>query len=95
MIKLIIPFLEIYVQPYSCKINEYNIFKEICIRSEAGDQKSKESLIEMVKLAYTYKGKGKERMRSLEQVLQIIEDKSKERELRLTNRIKEPSETTR
>jgi hypothetical protein len=49
----------------------------------------------MVKLAYTYKGKGKERMRSLEQVLQIIEDKSKERELRLSNRIKEPSETTR
>jgi len=88
MISLIIPFLDKYVQPYSCKKNEYYIFKELCIRSEAGGQKSKESLIEMVKLAYTYKGKGKERIRSLEEVINIIEYKAKERELRLSNRNK-------
>jgi hypothetical protein len=80
MISLIIPFLEKYVQPYSCKKKEYFIFKEICIRSEAGGQKSKESLIDMVTLAYTYKGKGKERMRSLAQVIQIIQEKAKERD---------------
>ena len=79
MITLIIPFLEKYVQPYSCKKKEYQIFKEICFKSEAGGQRSKKSLIEMVKLAYTYKGKGKERMRTLEEVIKIIEKKAKER----------------
>jgi len=33
MISLIIPFLEKYVQPFSCEQNEYNIFKEICFSS--------------------------------------------------------------
>ena len=79
MIELIIPFLEKYVQPFSCKKNEYLIFKEICVKSEGGAQKHKESLIELVKLAYTYKGKGKERIRSLEQVIEIIEEKAKKR----------------
>jgi hypothetical protein len=86
MISLIIPFLEKYVQPYSCKRKEYEIFKEICIKTEAGGQKTKDSLIDLVKLAYTYKGKGKERIRSLEQVIKIIEDKASS---------KVPSETTR
>ena len=43
--------------------------------SEAGGQKNKESLIEMVKIAYTLIGKGKGRKRTLSEVLDIISDK--------------------
>ena len=73
---LVIPFLEKYVQPYSCKTKEFQIFKDICLRSELGHQKSKETLIEMVKLAYTLSGKGKNRKRTLEEVIEIINDKT-------------------
>ena len=65
IIKHVIPFLETYVQPYSCKTNEYQIFKQLVLMSEAGGQKNKETLIEMVKIAYTLIGKGKGRKRTL------------------------------
>jgi hypothetical protein len=68
--------LDIYVQPFSCKKNEYNIFKKIVLDSAAGNQKKKDTLIEMVKLAYTLQGKGKNRKRSLTEILEIINDKS-------------------
>lgn len=77
IIEHVIPFLEVYVQPYSCKTKEYLIFKKICLDSAEGKQKNKESLIDMVKLAYTLEGKGKGRKRELLEILQIIEDKSK------------------
>ena len=43
--------------------------------SAAGGQKNKETLIEMVKIAYTLIGKGKGRKRTLSEVLDIINDK--------------------
>ncbi len=59
IIELVLPFLETYVQPYSCKKNEYAIFKKLVLDSAAGHQKQKDTLIEMVKFAYTLTGKGK------------------------------------
>jgi hypothetical protein len=75
IIKHVIPFLETYVQPYSCKKQEYQLFKQLVLMSEAGGQKNKETLIEMVKIAYTLIGKGKGRKRTLSEVLAIINDK--------------------
>jgi hypothetical protein len=75
IIEHIIPFLETYVQPFSCKKDEYKIFHTLVFNSAAGHQKNKETLIEMVKLAYTLQGKGKVRKRTLDEVLLIIDDK--------------------
>ena len=76
IIKHVIPFLDTYVQPFSCKTEEYSIFKQIVIQSSLGGQKEKDSLIEMVKLAYTLQGKGKNRKRELSEILKIIENKT-------------------
>jgi hypothetical protein len=57
--------LETYVQPFSCKTTEYKIFLQLVLNSEGGHQTQKETLIEMVKLAYTLSGKGKNRKRPL------------------------------
>lgn len=76
IIKSVIPFLETYVQPFSGKRNEYLIFKEIVYLSSEGKQREKESLIEMVKLAYQLQGKGNNRKRELSEVLKIIQDKN-------------------
>lgn len=75
MINIVIPFLEKYVQPFSCKTNEFNIFKEIVYKLESGGYKNQDTLIEMVKLAYSYQGKGKYRKRTLDEVIEIIKDK--------------------
>jgi LAGLIDADG endonuclease len=75
IIKYVLPFLETYVQPFSCKTIEYSIFKEIVISSSMGNQKNKDTLIEMIKLAYKLEGKGKNRKRQLNEILEIIEDK--------------------
>ena len=75
IIKHVMPFLETYVQPYSCKKQEYQLFKQLVLMSEAGAQKNKETLIDMVKIAYTLIGKGKGRKRTLSEVLEIINDK--------------------
>jgi LAGLIDADG DNA endonuclease family protein len=75
ILERVIPFLEIYVQPFSCKRDEYSVFKQICILSSEGKQKDKDSLIEIVKLAYLYQGKGKGRKRGLQEVLEIIQNK--------------------
>ena len=75
IIKHVMPFLETYVQPYSCKKQEYQLFKQLVLMSEAGGQKNKETLIEMVKIAYTLIGKGKGRKRTLSEILHIINDK--------------------
>lgn len=78
IIEKVLPFLETYVQPFSCKKKEFTVFKKLVLDSEAGNQKQKDTLIEMVKLAYTLtgKGKGKGRKRTLLEVLEIINDKS-------------------
>ena len=44
--------------------------------SEAGGQKDKQTLIEMVKIAYTLIGKGKGRKRELSELLEIIDNKT-------------------
>ena len=75
IIKHVMPFLETYVQPYSCKKQEYQLFKQFVLMSGAGAQKNKETLIDMVKIAYTLIGKGKGRKRTLSEVLEIINDK--------------------
>ena len=75
IIKEVLPFLDRYVQPFSCKKEEYLLFSELVLRSEKGDQKNKNSLIEMVKLAYSLSGKGKGRKRPLSEILDLIENK--------------------
>ena len=50
--------------------------KEIVLSSSMGNQKNKDTLIEMVKLAYKLEGKGKNRKRQLNEILEIIEDKN-------------------
>ena len=77
IIKEVIPFLETYVIPFSCKTEEYSIFKQIVLESSEGKQRNKDSLIELVKLAYTLQGKGKQRKRELSEILLIIDDKKK------------------
>lgn len=76
IIDKVIPFLETYVQPFSCKKDEYNLFVDLVSKSAAGHQKSKDTLIEMVKLTYQLQGKGKVRKRTLDEVLDIIKDKN-------------------
>jgi hypothetical protein len=76
LIEHVIPFLDTYVQPYSCKKEEYLVFKQICLTSSEGKQRDKESLIQMVKLAYTFQGKGKGRKRELCEIIEIIENKT-------------------
>src|ERR1700742_1664025 len=75
IIKYVIPFLETYVQPFSCKKEEYSVFREIVMLSSEGKQKNKEDLKEMVKLSYKLQGKGKTRKRELSEILEIIENK--------------------
>lgn len=76
IIKSVLPFLETYVCPFSCKMEEFSIFKQVVMASSQGKQKDKDSLIELVKLTYTLSGKGKNRKRDLSEILKIIEDKT-------------------
>lgn len=78
MIELIIPFLLEYVQPFSCKVEEFNLFYEITNRCAKGHNGDKEKLIKMLELIYNKGklGKGKERKRTLNELLLIIEDKN-------------------
>jgi hypothetical protein len=75
VIKYILPFFEKYVVPFGCKNREYNIFKEVVLRMENKDHLSKEGLSDLIRLIYTYEGKGKFRKRSLNEVLSIVSDK--------------------
>jgi hypothetical protein len=76
IIQHVLPFLETYVQPFSCKKEEFSIFKQIVLDSSEGKQKDKDTLIEMVKLCYKLQGKGKNRKREFSEVLEIIENKT-------------------
>ena len=76
IIKSVLPFLETYVCPFSCKMKEFTIFKQVVLASSQGKQKDKDSLIELVNLTYTLSGKGNNRKRSLSEILNIIEDKT-------------------
>jgi hypothetical protein len=78
IIEHVIPFLETYVQPFTCKKGEYLLFKQIVLASSEGGQRDKNTLIQMVKLIYEFqgKGKGKGRKRELSELLEIIENKT-------------------
>nr|YP_006576297.1 hypothetical protein [Lentinula edodes]UZS77540.1 hypothetical protein [Lentinula edodes]UZS77566.1 hypothetical protein [Lentinula edodes]UZS77615.1 hypothetical protein [Lentinula edodes]UZS77641.1 hypothetical protein [Lentinula edodes]UZS77667.1 hypothetical protein [Lentinula edodes] len=76
IIQHVLPFLETYVQPFSCKKEEFSIFKQIVLDSSEGKQKDRENLIEMIKLCYRLQGKGKNRKRKLSEVLEIVENKT-------------------
>jgi len=69
MIEKIIPFLVTYVQPFSGKKNEFELFEKFVQMSANGGQGNKNTLIEMVKLIYEFDknkiGKGKTRKRDL------------------------------
>jgi hypothetical protein len=58
MIKFIIPFYELYVLSFGCKIPQFEVFREICFMLDKGLHKDKEGLIKMVRLAYSVQGKG-------------------------------------
>jgi hypothetical protein len=77
MINLVIPFLLTYVQPFSGKTNEFNLFYEITNRCAQGHNGDKDKLIDMLNLIYTEGklGKGKERKRTLEELIYIINNK--------------------
>jgi len=89
VIEHILPFFEKYIVPFGCKNKEYNIFKEVVLRMENKDHLSKEGLSDLIRLIYTYEGKGKfspeepqggswtsyRGKRSLNEVLSIVSDK--------------------
>jgi hypothetical protein len=75
MIEKVIPFVDTYVSPFSCKRHEYDVFKEISLRLNSQEHLSQEGLIKLVELAYTYQGKGKYRKRTLNEIIEIIKDK--------------------
>jgi len=54
MIEKVIPFIETYVSPFSCKRQEYAVFKEITLRLNSQEHLTQEGLIKLVELAYTY-----------------------------------------
>lgn len=75
MLDKAVPFIDTYVSPFSCKQHEYNIFKTVCESCRAGTHTSQQGFIELVKLVYTYQGKGKTRKRTLDEIIFIIENK--------------------
>ena len=59
VIEHILPFFEKYIVPFGCKNKEYNIFKEVVLRMENKEHLTKEGLSDLIRLIYTYEGKGK------------------------------------
>jgi len=74
MLNLIVPFYLEYVLAFGCKIPEFETTYLICQMLENGDHSTKEGIIKMVRLAYSVQGKGKWRKRTLEEVIDIIEE---------------------
>lgn len=73
-----LPFFEEYVVKYSSKYRTsvFEDFRHIILRLDQNKKKTmpKEELIELVKLTYLLNpdGKGKQRKRTLEEILEII-----------------------
>jgi hypothetical protein len=62
---LVIPFFDLYILPYSGKIEQYSVFKQTVIALSEGRHLNKDGLIELVKLAYTLNlAKGSKRKRT-------------------------------
>ena len=75
IIRSVIPFFETYISPFSCKMEEYSIFKEVVLKYLEEDIRNKDTLIEWVKLSYSLTGIGKTRKRPFSEILRIIQDK--------------------
>jgi len=76
----VLPFFKRYVVEYSSKYKS-NIYKEFCniinkLDSNRNKAMEKNELIELIKLIYTFNpdGKGKQRKRTLEEVISIINE---------------------
>lgn len=75
IIPSVLPFMHEFVLPFACKVDQFIMFETILLKLQNGDHKTKQGLIDMVTLAYSVKGKGNDRKRTLEEILSIIEDK--------------------
>jgi len=71
----VIPFYEKYVFPFSAKRETYISFKELVTRLDKKEHFTKEGMREIVKLAYSMNpfSKGKERKKSLQEILNLLE----------------------
>jgi len=67
----VIPFLDKYLM-MTGKRREYELFKQIVIALENKAHTTREGLIEVIKLAYAHRGKGKQRKRPLQVVIDEI-----------------------
>jgi hypothetical protein len=75
--KYVLPFFEKYIVPFSCKyIDQFNSLSLIINKLDSNKKKTMEKgeLIELVKLVYLMnpEGKGKQRKRTLEEIIDII-----------------------
>jgi hypothetical protein len=70
----VIPFFERYVVPFSCKGQTFERFREVLEAMERGEHHEPAGLAEIVKKVYAMNpnSKGKQRSRSLEEVLARI-----------------------
>lgn len=71
---LVLPFYLNYVVPFSGKTKEFQIFQQIVEMGMRKEHLNLEGMKEIIQLAYTLNedGKGKQRKRTLEEVLEII-----------------------
>jgi hypothetical protein len=72
--KKIVPFFERYVVPFSCKTETFERFREILVMMERKEHLNPEGLAAVVRKVYAMNpaGKGKARLRPLEEVLSRI-----------------------
>ena len=75
LITYVFPFFLKYVIPFSCKQSEFKTFKAIVLGLEAKKHLELDTLADLIKLAYSYVGKGNNRKRTLNEVLDILKDK--------------------
>lgn len=78
----VLPFFENYVIKYSCKYTggDFQIFSDVLKKLDENKKKTmdKSDLISLVRMAYKLNsgGKGKERKRSIDEVIEIINSKN-------------------
>ncbi len=71
LLERVLPFLEKYML-YSSKVKDYKRFKKIVIALENKEHWAKEGMIRIVKTAYSMNLQGKQRKRSLQEVIDEI-----------------------
>ncbi|MEW5816488.1 MAG: LAGLIDADG family homing endonuclease [Spirochaetota bacterium] len=71
IVEKVIPFLQKYLI-ITAKKEAFEVFKKVVYALERKEHTTKEGLVNIVKLAYSLKGKGKERKRLIDQVIDDI-----------------------